>query len=76
MTKYGVLTAMYLPGDAPADAPRQYPDMSLINTFPIVFDRYFGGHIPLLPDRSYTSRSWSRPYDLADITDRLRSISP
>jgi hypothetical protein len=75
-TKYGVLTAMYLPGDAPADAPTPYPDMSVINTFPIVFDRYFGQHIPLLPDRSYTSRTWARPYDLADVTDRLRATTP
>jgi hypothetical protein len=75
-TKYGVLTAMYLPGDAPADAPAPYPDMSVINTFPIVFDRYFGQHIPLFPDRSFTSRSWSRPYDLSDITDRLHAIEP
>lgn len=75
-TKYGILDAMYLPGDAPADAPSPYPDMSVINTFPIVFDRYFGEHIPLFPDRSLTSRSWSRPYDLTDITDRLHAISP
>lgn len=76
ITKYGVLTAMYLPGDAPADAPAPYQDMSVINTFPIVFDRYFGADIPLLPDRSFTSRSWARPYDLTDITDRLHRISP
>ena len=76
VTKYGVLTAMYLPGEAPADAPAPYPDMSVVNTFPIVFDRYFGEHIPLLADRSFTSRSWSRPYDLTDITERLHRISP
>jgi hypothetical protein len=76
LTKYGVMLAMYLPGDAPADAPEPYQDMSLINMFPIVLDRYFGEHIPLFDDRSYTSRSWSRPYDLADVTDRLHRISP
>jgi hypothetical protein len=75
-TKYGVLQAMYLPGDPPAGAPDPYPDMTLINTFPIVLDRYFGQDIPLFEDRSFTSRSWSRPYDLADITDRLDGITP
>jgi hypothetical protein len=75
-TKYGVLTAMYLPGEAPAGAPEPYPDVSPVNTFPIVLDRYFGEHIPLLADRSYTSRSWSRPYDLTDITDRLGATTP
>ena len=67
-TKYGVLTAMYLPGERTADAPAVYPDMTLVNTFPIVLDRYFDAGIPLLPDRSYTSASWRRPYDLTDIT--------
>jgi len=76
VTKYGVLTAMYLPGDAPADAPQPYHDMSVINTFPIVFDRYFGTDIPLFADRSYTSRSWARPYDLSEITDRLHAAAP
>ena len=70
-TKYGVLAAMYLPGDAPAGTPEMYPDMTLINTWPIVLDRYFDAGIPLLPDKSYTSRSWVRPYDLTDITGRL-----
>lgn len=75
-TKFGVLVAMYLPGDPPAAAPTPYPDMSVINTFPIVLDRYFGEHIPLLPDRSYASRTWSHPYDLTDVTDRLRATDP
>ncbi len=76
VTKYGVLTAMYLPGEASEDAPAPYPDMSVINTFPIVLDRYFDAGIELLPDTSYTSRSWTRPYDLTDITERLRILSP
>jgi hypothetical protein len=75
-TKYGVLLGMYLPGTAPDDAPAPYQDMSLINVFPIVLDRYFGEDLPLFEDRSYTSRSWSRPYDLADITQRLHQASP
>lgn len=73
VTKFGVLQAMYLPGEASADAPAPYPDMSVVNTFPILFDRYFGEHIPLLPDRSFTSRVWARPYDLTDVTERLRA---
>ncbi len=73
-TKYGVLLSMYLPGEAPAGSPAMYPDMTLINTWPIVLDRYFDAGIPLLPDKSYTSKSWVRPYDLADVTDRLARI--
>jgi hypothetical protein len=70
-TKYGILNAMYLPGDAPAGAPEPYPSMSSINTFPIVLDRYFGTDYPLMPDRSWTSAGWNRPFDLTDMTDRL-----
>jgi hypothetical protein len=76
VTKFGVLQAMYLPGEAPADAPAPYQDMTVINTFPIVLDRYFGADIPLLPDHSFTSRVWARPYDLIDVTDRLRALAP
>lgn len=76
VTKFGVLQAMYLPGEAPADAPAPYQDMTVINTFPIVLDRYFGEDIPLLPDRSYTSRVWARPYDLIDVTERLGALAP
>jgi hypothetical protein len=74
-TKFGILNAMYLPGEAPADAPAPYPSMSSVNTFPIVFNRYFGTDLPLHPDRSWSSASWVRPYDLTEITDRLPDFS-
>jgi hypothetical protein len=70
-TKYGILDAFYLPGDAPDDAPAPYATMSSWNTFRVVLGRYFGAELPMLPDRSYTSRAWSAPYDLTDVTDRL-----
>jgi hypothetical protein len=69
--KYGILNAMLLPG---VDRSAVYPTISSVNTFRLVFDRYFGADLPLLPDRSYTSRGKLRPYDLTDITDRLPSL--
>ena len=66
-TKYGILNAFYLPGSAPEGAPVPYPTISSWNTFPVVLGRYFGEAIPLLPDRSYTSKGWGRPYDLTEI---------
>lgn len=71
-TKFGILYAMYLPGAAPAGAPAPYPTLSPWNTFPLLFDRYFGADIPLMPDLSYSSASYGRPYDLTDITARLQ----
>jgi hypothetical protein len=73
--KYGILNAMYLPGDAPAGAPTPYPTISGWNTFRLIFDRYFGESYPMLPDRSYTSASYLRPYDLTDITGRLSTLN-
>jgi hypothetical protein len=48
--------------------------MTSINTFPVLFDRYFGLDYATLPDRVYTSTSWVLPYGLTDITDRLPSL--
>ncbi len=73
--KYGILNAMYLPGEAPAGAPSPYPTISGWNTFRLIFDRYFGESYPMLPDRSYTSATYLRPYDLTDITPRLSTLN-
>jgi hypothetical protein len=70
-TKYGILDAFYLPGDAPPGAPAPYPTMSSWNTFRVVLPRYFDADLPLLPDWTFTSAAWKRPYDLTDVTDRL-----
>jgi hypothetical protein len=59
---------MYLPGE---DAPALSPTLSSVNTFRLIFDRYFDADLPLLPDRSYTSAGKLRPYDMTEITDRL-----
>jgi hypothetical protein len=70
--KFGIMNAWYVPGgtDALALDPRQ----SAINTFPVLFGRYFGlDDYPLLPDRVFAS-SWGRPYRSVEITDRLPSL--
>ena len=69
--KFGIFNAMYLPGEPPPDLS---PTLSSVNTFRVVFDRYFDAGLPLLPDRSFTSASKFRPYDMTEITDRLPSL--
>ena len=59
---------MYLPGDG---SPSPSTTLSSMNTFRLIFDRYFDADLPLLPDRSYTSAGKFRPYDMTEITDRL-----
>lgn len=66
--KFGILNAMYLPAGEVSELP---PTLSSVNTFRLIFDRYFGADLPLLPDRSYASAGKLRPYDLTEITDRL-----
>jgi hypothetical protein len=59
----------------PAGTPSPYPTISGWNTFRLIFDRYFGESYPMLPDLSYTSASYLRPYDLTDITGRLSTLN-
>lgn len=49
------------------------PQISPVNTYRVIFNRYFGAQLPLLENRFYYS-PWSRPYDFTNITDRLRSL--
>jgi len=57
--------------DEASEVAQVYDSISSVNTFRLVLDRYFGVNLPLLPDRSFASRSPDRPYDLIEVTDRL-----
>lgn len=72
-TKHGILNAVYLPPepDQPAELPEPYPTMTSVNTFRMVFERYFGVSLPYLEDRIYSVRNHEYPYDLTEVTDRL-----
>jgi hypothetical protein len=60
--KYAILNAHYLPGVDPADYG--FTDTtSPVNAFRIVFNAYFDGHLPLLPDVSYLSPDYDHIYD-------------
>jgi hypothetical protein len=68
--KFGILNGWYVPGGTDGLGLRQ--DQTAINTFPTLFDKYFGLNYPTLPDRVFAS-SWGRPYRSIEITDRLES---
>jgi hypothetical protein len=67
--RMSILNAYHFPGPNP---PAVYDSISPVNTFRLIFNRYFETQYPLLPDRSYYSR-WSAPYEFIDVTDRVRS---
>jgi hypothetical protein len=68
--KFGILNAWYVPG---ADLGLD-PRMTAINTFPVLFDRYFGLDYAMLPDRVMASIGWIQRNVLLDVTDRLPSL--
>jgi Sulfatase len=66
--KYGILNAFYMPGLADTGL---YKTITPVNDFRLIFSKYFGADLPLLPDRIYTSKAKARPYDFTDVTDRI-----
>ena len=72
-TKFGIINAWYVPGGT-EDLHLRH-DQTAINTFPVLFGRYFGlDGYEELPDIVRTSGGWNRPYKLSDITDKLPSL--
>ena len=69
--KFGIINAWYVPGGTEELGLRE--DQTAINTFPTLFDKYFGLDYPTQPDRVFAS-SWGRPYASIEITDRLERL--
>jgi hypothetical protein len=67
--KMGILNAFYFPDGDYRDLD---PQVTSVNTFRIVFDKYFGTNFKRLPDRIYAFPDTSKIYDFYDITDLLR----
>jgi hypothetical protein len=67
--KMGILNAFYFPDGDYRDLD---PQVTSVNTFRIVFDKYFGTNLKRLPDRSYAFPDLFTIYDFYDITDILR----
>jgi hypothetical protein len=68
--KYGIFNAYYLPG--PRSEFTEYPAMSPVNTFRMVFTRYFGANLPVLPDESYATARKGDAYTFVPLGDRVR----
>jgi hypothetical protein len=63
------LSAFYFPDE---DYHLLYPSISLVNTFPVIFDTYFSANLGLHPDKSYFSL-WDTSYDFIDVTNRVNT---
>jgi sulfatase-like protein len=62
--RMSILSAYWVPPDIRA---RLYPTITPVNTFRIILNRYFGGPVDLLPDRSFFSK-YDSPYDFSDVS--------
>jgi hypothetical protein len=67
--RLGSLMAVYLPGDGDRAIP---DDLSDVNVFRLVLNRYLGADLPLLPNESYYS-PWRYPYEFTRVTSRVDS---
>jgi hypothetical protein len=69
--KFGILNAYYLPG--PRSEFTEYPSITPVNTFRMIFNRYFGADLATLPDASYaTADSRKDAYTLVPLGDLVR----
>ena len=66
--RMSIFNAYYFP-DQTCDSV--YPDITPVNTFRIVLNRYFGKNYEILEDRNYFSSTY-RPYLFVDVTDEVR----
>ena len=66
-----ILNTFYFPD---GDYTALYPDITLVNTFRVILDKYFGTQFGLLEDRSYFSTA-REIYKFIDVTDEVLPIS-
>lgn len=67
--KFRILNAFYFPDKGYDDL---YVDITPVNTFRIIFNRFFDQNLPLLPDVSYSHHSNSDLYSFFDVTEVVR----
>jgi hypothetical protein len=61
-----ILNAYYLPG---ISTTQLYTSISPVNTFRVIFDSYFAGQLPLLPDRSCSTNAQTDPFGCTPMPD-------
>lgn len=49
-----------------------YPDITPVNTFRLLFDKYFGTTYGPLPDRIFAFPDYSHIYDFFEVTEAAR----
>jgi hypothetical protein len=68
-TKTAILNAFYFPD---GDYSTLYQDITSVNTFRLLFDKYFGTNHGRLPDRIFAFPNYSSIYDFFEVTEPAR----
>ena len=68
---FGILNAYYLPQKG---SQKLYESITPVNTFRLIFDRYFGTNLGLLPDKSYFRFAFSDSWKFIPIPERPVSL--
>ncbi len=66
---HSVLSAYHFPNN---DTTGLYQDITLVNNFRVVLNKYFKQNLPLLPDKNYYS-GWEKRYDFKDVTEEVKT---
>ena len=67
--KTSILNALYLPNK---DKKSLYKSITPVNTFRLIFNLYFDTKYELMDDKIYVFENTGRPYNLYDVTSRLK----
>ncbi len=76
--KFPILNAYYFPnengGNIPPDKNETllYQTITPVNSFRIVFNKYFGTSLPLLPDKNYIFQHKNNLYRFTDVTQKVK----
>jgi len=66
--RFSIMNAYYFPDH---DYSSLYPSISPVNTFRVIFNKYFEEDLPLLPDMNYFSII-HHPYEFIEVTEMLK----
>jgi hypothetical protein len=66
--RFSIMNAYYFPDK---DYSSLYPSITPVNTFRVIFNKYFEENLPLLPDNNYFSTIY-HPYEFIEVTEMLK----
>jgi hypothetical protein len=63
--RFSILNAYYLPNQNSIQIPE---DITPVNTFPVIFNAYFGTHFETLQNHEYFA-TWENPFPFTDVSE-------